>query len=740
MKKYKRFVKRLSSRVLVSIVLVVTVSLVLGTNLTVLASESPHETEWEKTFGEAGMDRAYSVQQTTDGGYVIAGYTDSYDGGDFYLVKTDSSGVEEWYKTYGGADYEEAYDVQQTDDGGYILCGMTASFEVDCEDAYLVKTDSSGNIIWQQTYGGTGYDGAYSVQQTADGGYIIAGYIESYDGDDFYLVKTDALGNMTWQQTYGGTGYDGAYSIQPTDGGYIIAGYTASFGVDCEDAYLVKTDASGNMTWQNTFGGTGYDGASSVQQTTDGGYVIAGYTDSYGGGDFYLVKTDALGNMTWQQTYGGADYEEAYDVQQTDDGGYILCGMTASFGAGGVDGYLVKIDASGNIEWDETLGGTNYDAVGSVYQATDGGYIAAGYTNSYGAVGSDVYLVKVSSGINTPVGEDVTVNLSNGTVTFPTVSGNGTTTMSTLTENPVDPTPSDFYVMGENFVEITTTASYSGVITVGIMYDDSGIPDEESLHLFHYSDTAWEDVTTYVDTVNNIIYAQVDSLSPFFIGLRVANANGPYLVQVGNSLVLDGVGSYHPGGDQLSYDWDFGDNTTGYGVLTIHTYTAVGIYDVELIVTDESDIQSSDTTMAVVYDPETGSASGGGWFWFDQGNLKGHPESEGKATFGFVAKYRHDAAEGHLGFRYHAGDINLRSGEISWLVISGVSAQFQGEGTINGEGLYTFRVLAKDGDQAGGQPDQFTIKIWEGTDTAAEPIYKTLHAELGGGNIIIHDN
>ena len=149
-------------------------------------------------------------------------------------------------------------------------------------------------------------------------------------------------------------------------------------------------------------------------------------------------------------------------------------------------------------------------------------------------------------------------------------------------------------------------------------------------------------------------------------------------------------------------------------------------------------LNPSDTAMVVVYDADTGSATGGGWFWSDQGNLKRNPESEGKATFGFVVKYKHEVASGNLEFQYHGGDVNLKSTNMTWLVVSGANAQFQGEGTINGEGLYKFRILAKDGDKAGGQPDEFTIRIW--LDTEEDPIYQAIHAQLGGGNIIIHNN
>jgi hypothetical protein len=508
------------------------------------------------------------------------------------------------------------------------------------------------------------------------------------------------------------------------------------------------------MTWQSNFGGSDYDYAESVQQTTDGGYIIVGTTYSYDvNGDFYLVKTDASGNKTWEQIIDSSSWDDAFSVRQTTDGGYIIAGDTGSYDENG-DAYLVKTDMSGDITWEKIIGGditwekiiggSDYDCAFSVQQTMDGGYIIAGQTHSFGAVAGDVYLVKVHPWINTPVGSNVTVSLETGNVTFQNVSANGTTTMTTLAENPEEPTPSDFYVIEGEFIEITTTANYTGNVTVGIRYDESEVGNEESLVLFHWNGSEWEDCTTFVDTVEDIIYGEVTSLSPFFIGeptvLPVADAGGPYLAEVDCSVSLNGSASYHPDGTIESYDWSFGDNTTGTGVIVSHTYTAVGIYEVSLNVTDNRSVQSSDTTIAVVYDPEEGSATGGGWFWSAKGNLKNDPESEGKATFGFVVKYKQEAAAGNLEFQYHVGDINLKDRDITWLVVSSPLVQFQGEGTINGEGLYTFRVKAMDGNKAGGQPDEFTIRIWQGTDTEVDPIYQAIHAELGGGNIIIHNN
>jgi arginine repressor len=308
-------------------------------------------TSFAKTYGGTDNKWASSVQQTSDGGYIVAGYKYSFglDSIDIFLIKTDANGNVQWAKTYGGTSRDEAFSVQQTSDGGYIVAGITWSFGAGDYDAFLVKTDANGNIIWAKTYGGTSWDYAYSVQQTSEGGYIVAGLTRSFGagGGDAFLVKTDANGNIIWAKTYGGTDY--AYSVQQTsDGGYILAGYTYSFGAGGGDAFLVKTDANGNIIWAKTYGGTSDDLAYSVQQTSDGGYIFVGETRSFGAGSFdiFLIKTDANGNIIWAKTYGGTSSDYAYSVQQTSDGGYIVAGRTYSFTW---DAFLIKTDANGNI-------------------------------------------------------------------------------------------------------------------------------------------------------------------------------------------------------------------------------------------------------------------------------------------------------------------------------------------------------------------------------------------------------
>jgi hypothetical protein len=356
--------------------------------------------QWENTFGGTQDDRGYSVQQTSDGGYIIAGVTFSYGAGagDVYLIKTDADGTAQWEKTFGGSSGEFGNSVQQTSEGGYIIAGYTVSYGAGQWDVYLIKTDLNGNELWSKTFGGSDIDAAGSVQQTTDGGYIVAGMTFSYGAgqQDVYLVKTDTNGTAQWEKTFGGSAFDSAGSVQQTtDGGYIITGRTESYGAGGFDVYLIKIDANGTAQWEKTFGGISDDWGLSVQQTTDSGFIIAGFTESFGAGnsDFYLIKTDANGTVEWENTFGGSSREWGYSVQQTSDGGYIIAGDTFSYGAGGFDVYLIKTDANGTTQWENTFGGGSHDWGHSVQQTADGGYIIIGDTESHGAGEKDFYLI-----------------------------------------------------------------------------------------------------------------------------------------------------------------------------------------------------------------------------------------------------------------------------------------------------------------------------------------------------------
>ena len=353
--------------------------------------------EWSKTFGGSGYDLGDSVQQTADGGFIIAGQTSSFGAGgsDVYLIKTDGSGSEQWSKTFGGSDYDYGRSVQQTADGGFIIAGFTDSFGAGASDVYLIKTDNSGSEQWSKTFGGSNYDYGYSVQQTADGGFIIVGDTLSfgageYDQSDLYLIKTDNSGSEQWSKTFGGSDDDYGRSVQQTaDGGFIIAGQTSSFGAGGSDVYLIKTDGSGSEQWSKTLGRSENDYGYSVQQTADFGFIIVGQT----GGDVYLIKTDNSGNEQWSKTFGGIYWDGGRSVQQTADGGFIIVGSTSSFGADFTDVYLIKTEGSGSEQWSKTFGGIYYDGGYSVRQTADGGFIIVGAKDSFGAGGPDVYLI-----------------------------------------------------------------------------------------------------------------------------------------------------------------------------------------------------------------------------------------------------------------------------------------------------------------------------------------------------------
>ena len=369
-------------------------------------------TIWTSTFGDWLNEYGNSMQITDDGGYIIVGsmYTNDYR--DVWLIKTDGNGNEIWNQTFGTeSESESGYSVLQTSDGGYIIAGYTESYGAGYNDIWLIKTDANGNEIWNQTHGGNGQDNGYSIKQTIDGGYIVAGTTSSWGAgsSDIWLLKTDENGDHIWNQTFGNSLQGGGYSVLETeDGGYAVVGTIENIDTDY-DIFVVRTDENGNEIWNQTFGGEGSDSGTSIIQANDGGFVIIGRTflPGYqaGGQNIWLIKTDEDGNEIWNQTFGGIESEDGQSIIKANDGGYIILGNTSSYGAGESDVWLIKTDEDGNEIWNQAFGGEANDTGKSIQQTGENEFVILGHTSSYGAGNSDIWLFKVgyASGCTDPV-------------------------------------------------------------------------------------------------------------------------------------------------------------------------------------------------------------------------------------------------------------------------------------------------------------------------------------------------
>ncbi|MGA1975736.1 MAG: hypothetical protein ABSG92_08875 [Conexivisphaerales archaeon] len=314
----------------------------------------------------------------------------------------------EWDSVYGGTGPDTGQSAVQTSDGGFVLAGDTNSYGVSSQQAWLVRTDSTGNVIWNYTYGGTAGNYVEKVVAAGDGGFVVAGYTNSTGaigytpargagGYDAWLFKVSSTGSLTWEKLFGGASNDYIYSVQKTsDGGYILVGGTYSSGAGGEDVWLIKTDSDGNMQWSKTYGTASDDVGYAVAQTSDGGYIIGGSTMSSGSGDVYFIKTDASGNLQNSTIFGGAGVDAAYGVAQAAGGGYIIEANTKSFGTGASRIWMLKLDTSLSTVWNYTYG-TSVDTYGySLLQSADGGLLVAG-SISNSTFGLQVFIMKTDS-------------------------------------------------------------------------------------------------------------------------------------------------------------------------------------------------------------------------------------------------------------------------------------------------------------------------------------------------------
>jgi hypothetical protein len=381
--------------------------------------------QWQKSLGGSDVDYGGPIQQTNDGGFIVAGRPKSNDGDvsvnygfeDYWIVKLNDIGTIEWQKSLGGTASEIPQTILQTTDGGYIVAGFSRSNDGDVSgnhgsaDCWVVKLTSIGAIEWQKSLGGTGNEYAISIQQTNEGGYILTGYSNSNDGDvsgnhgndDFWVAKLSVMGTLEWQKSLGGSSYDYGYFIEQTnDGGYILSGTSLSNDGDVsgnhnsQDCWVVKLSSIGAIEWQKSLGGSSADSGGPIQQTNDGGYIFAGMSSSndgdvsgnHGGLDYWIVKLTSIGAFEWQKSLGGAGYEHLISMQQTIGGGYIFAGYSESNDGdvsgnhGGLDYWIVKLTSIGAIEWQKSLGGSFSEYANSIIQTNDGGFIVSGTSGS----------------------------------------------------------------------------------------------------------------------------------------------------------------------------------------------------------------------------------------------------------------------------------------------------------------------------------------------------------------------
>jgi len=408
-----------------------------------------HHNTWAKTYGGSGIEQGYSVHQTSDGGFIVAGSTNSSGAGgnDAWLIRLDPSGQVIWQKAYGTVGEEFAVGAQQTTDGGFVVSGFTGPVGF-AGNAWIFKTDATGNVQWQNMYGGFGCC-LLPIQQTSDNGFIVAGFTDNSGMGDVQVLRLNSTGAVMWARTYGNpTAFDAAFSLQTMpDGGFVVAGITNGYAVNgliTGDFWVFKIDATGDIVWQHAYGGSGADYAISMAKTSDDGFIVAGWTNSFGAGgnDAWLLRLDNSGGVIWQKAYGGTGGDMASTVEQTSDGGFIVAGSTNSSGAGGQDAWLFKLNPKGNIVWQKTYGGPEDDHAISARLTTDGGFVVAATTSSFGNGNSDVWILKLKQDgsiskacDNSGIMEDsnATVTNTDATVTTTTAVPNDTTVVATAT-------------------------------------------------------------------------------------------------------------------------------------------------------------------------------------------------------------------------------------------------------------------------------------------------------------------
>ena len=392
------------------------------------------EVDFITTLGGSKNESAQAVVNTTDGGYAILGHSQSMDGDvtnksnesyDYWVLKFDTTNQLQWQKTYGGSDDDRGTDIIQTSDGGYAVIGKSKSDDLDVsenagyDDFWMIKLDGNGSILWEYSFGYAGSDVPYSVIQTNDNGYLVSGVLDvtasngqgdrvsssqrRHAGGDYWVIKLNANGIKEWSNYYGGSFTDTAYdAIQTEDNGYIIVGSSDSNDVDVAnnkgsyDFWVIKISNTGDLVWEKSFGGSEIDEARAISNTTDGNYLVVGDTRSAnidvsqnrGAADLWMIKINSEGSLIWEKTLGGTNFDVGRSVSKTQDNGFLIAGSSRSSDGdlssnkGQNDALILKINSSGDLEWQKTIGGSEVDFFYGAAELTDGSVVAVGDTNS----------------------------------------------------------------------------------------------------------------------------------------------------------------------------------------------------------------------------------------------------------------------------------------------------------------------------------------------------------------------
>ncbi len=371
-------------------------------SLLLIFSTGHAQLTFQQVIGSTVDDNVFSLSHCSDGGYLLAGYqSDSLGINNIYLVKTNGLGDTLWTRVIGGPGPEDAWFAGQTPDGGFLAAGSTAGFGAGGNDVYVLKTDGSGTPLWFKTYGDGGSQQGLAACLTSDSGMVITGSAGGTGADNLLLMKVDSTGNLSWAKIIGGINFEQGYSVDETaDGGFVITGVTFSYGAGLGDVWLIKTDAAGNIQWSKTYGGSDGDVGYSVRTVSDHGFILTGYSSSFGtaNADVYLIKTDSLGNLQWSKLYSGPNADYGYSVLQTPDGGYIVSGITISFFSV-QSNYLLRTDNAGNLMWSKiyTQASQYFDSRSPLLQTTDGGFMTASSSNLNFSGSRDIYWIKTDS-------------------------------------------------------------------------------------------------------------------------------------------------------------------------------------------------------------------------------------------------------------------------------------------------------------------------------------------------------